>query len=153
MTVRLSTGLRADMLNTTGLKGAFANGVIYIYSGPQPLTADSAATGTLLGIVTKDAGAFTDGVATNGLNFDATLTGTISKAAAENWKFNGIAAGTAGWGRFRGNAADAMGASTTLPRLDFSIAAAGADVNLSNISIAVGAPNTVDVFTVTLPDQ
>lgn len=151
MSVQLSTGLRQDMLNATGMKGAFANGVMYIYSGPQPVNADSAVQGTLLGIVTVSAGAFTFGVATNGLNFDAPVAGVLSKAAAEAWQMVGIAAGTAGWFRLMGNATDSLGASTTLPRLDGSIATSGADLNLSNVTIAVGTPVTVDVFQYTLP--
>lgn len=151
MSVQLSTGLRQDMLNATGMKGAFANGVMYIYSGPQPVNADSAVQGTLLGIVTVGAGAFTFGTSTNGINFDAPVAGVLSKAAAEAWQMVGIAAGTAGWFRLMGNATDSLGASTTLPRLDGSIATSGADLNLSNVTIAVGTPVTIDVFQYTLP--
>jgi hypothetical protein len=153
MTVRLSTGLRNNLAGNTGFGATFDNGVIYIYSGPQPLTADSAVSGTLLGKVTVDGGAFAFGTATNGLGFDAPASGVVSKAAAENWKFTGIAAGTAGWFRLMGNASDNLGASTTLPRMDGSIGVSGADLNLSNISIAVDAPNTIDVFQFTIPAQ
>ncbi len=151
MTIRLSTGLRNAMLDTTGFAGALLNGVIYIYSGAQPLSADNAVSGTLLGKVTVDGGAFSFGTATNGLNFDAPVAGVISKAAAEDWKFDGIADGTAGWYRFMGNVSDALGSSTTLARLDGSVGTSGADLNLSNIAIVTSAPNTVDVFQVTFP--
>jgi len=159
MTVRLSTGARTKMANAFGVAsgqgsaGMFNAGVIYIYSGPQPLTADTAVSGTLLGIVTKDAGAFAFGASTNGLVFDAPAAGVISKAAADTWKFVGIAAGTAGWFRLMGNATDALGTSTTLPRLDGSIGTSGADLNLSNIAIVVGAPTTIDTFSYTIPAQ
>ena len=145
MTVRLSTGLRTSLAGTTGFGATFANGVIDVYSGSQPNSADAAVTGTLLGTVTLNSGAFTPGAATNGLTFAAAAAGTVAKSGV--WSFNGVAAGTAGWFRFRGNAADAGALSTALPRLDGSIATSGADLNLSNISIAVGAPNTVDTFT------
>jgi hypothetical protein len=151
MTVRLSTQLRTNLAGGTGFAATFANGVIDIYSGTQPATADDAVTGTLLGVVTLNSGAFTDGVATNGLTFAAASSGSVSKSGV--WSFNGIAAGTAGWFRFRGNAADTGLATTTLPRLDGSIAVSGADLNLSNISIAVGAPTTLDSFTFTIPAQ
>ncbi len=153
MTVRLSTGLRNKLAGTTGFGSTFDNGVIYIYSGPQPLSADNAVSGTLLGIVTVDGGAFSFGTATNGLGFDAPVAGVVSKAAAEDWKFDGIADGTAGWFRLMGNATDSLGSSTTLPRLDGSIGVSGADLNLSNISIVTGAPNTIDVFQFTIPAQ
>lgn len=149
MTVRLSTGLRNKMLDggsTGGIKGSLNLGFINVYSGPQPLTADTGATGTLLGTVSVNAGG-------TGLTFDAASGGVISKAAAEAWKFNGLAVGTAGWFRFYPAAGSPSSTSTTEARLDGSIAAAGADLNLSNISITVSAPSTVDVFQFTIPAQ
>lgn len=149
--IRLSTKLRDNLAGTTGFAATFANGIIEIYSGAQPATADSAVTGTLLGTVTLNSGAFTPGVATNGLTFAAASGGAVSKSGV--WSFNGVAAGTAGWFRLKGNAVDAGGISTVLPRLDGSIAVSGADMNLSNIVIAVSAPNTIDSFTWTQPAQ
>jgi hypothetical protein len=149
--IRLSTGLRTNLAGTTGFAATFANGVIEIRSGTQPASADSAATGTLLGTVTLASGAFTPGTATNGLTFAAAANGAVSKSGT--WSFVGIAAGTAGWFRLKGNGVDEGGASTTLPRLDGSIAVSGADMNLSNIAIAIGAPTTIDSFTWTQPAQ
>lgn len=151
MTVRLSTQLRTNLAGATGFASTFAAGVIDIYSGTQPASADSVATGTLLGTVTLNSGAFTPGSPTNGLTFAAAANGVVAKSGV--WSFSGIAAGTAGWFRFRGNGADAGALSTVLPRLDGSVATSGADLNLSNISIAVGAPSTVDTFTWTQPAQ
>lgn len=149
MALRLSTKLRDNLAGTTGFAATFANGIIEIYSGAQPATADAAVTGTLLGTVTLASGAFTPGVSTNGLTFAAASGGAVSKSGV--WSFNGVAVGTAGWFRLKGNAADAGGVSTTLPRMDGSIAVSGADMNLSNITIAIGAPNTIDSFTWTQP--
>lgn len=149
MTVRLSTGLRNKMLDggvAGGIKAGLTLGFINIYSGPQPLTADTGATGTLLGTASVDAG----GV---GLTFDAAAAGVIAKAAAETWKFLGLAAGTAGWFRFYEPTDTPTAVSAVKARLDGSIAVSGADMNLSNISIAVGAPNTIDVFQFTMPAQ
>ncbi len=145
MTVKLSTGLRNNMLNNKGFKESFQSGVIYIYSGAQPATADSAVTGTLLGIVTKDGAPFNFGDVTNGLTFDDPANGIISKSA-DQWKFTGIATGTAGWFRLMGNAVDGLGASTTLPRLDGSIGTSGADMNFTSIAIETGSVNMVNIF-------
>ncbi len=145
MTVRLSTALRTNLVGTTGFAATFANGIIEIRSGTQPTTADAAATGTLLGTVTLASGAFTPGTATNGLTFATAADGAVNKSGT--WSFNGVAAGTAGWFRLKGNALDNDLLSTTLPRLDGSIAVSGADMNLSNIAITTGAPTTVDSFT------
>ena len=149
--IRLSTALRNNLAGSTGFATTFANGVIEIYTGTQPVTADAAVTGTLLGTVTLASGAFTPGTSTNGLTFAAASGGAVSKSGV--WSFNGVAAGTAGWFRLKGNAVDAGGVSTILPRLDGSIAVSGADMNLSNIAISLGAPTTVDSFVWTQPAQ
>ena len=151
MTVRFSTGLRNLLAGTTGYASAFANGVIEIYSGTQPTSADAAPTGTLLGTITLSSGAFTPGSPTNGLTFAAASGGSVSKSGV--WSFNGVAAGTAGWFRQKANAVDSGAISTTAIRLDGSVGTSGADLNMSNITVAVGSPNTVDTFTYTQPAQ
>lgn len=59
MTARLSTALVTKLMDTGSFKDIFANCVIDIWSGTQPATADSAATGSLLCTVTKSSGALT----------------------------------------------------------------------------------------------
>lgn len=60
MALRLSTALR-NFLNRDGsLKRAFHGGIIEIYSGSQPVTADAAIAGTLLATITAGSGAHTD---------------------------------------------------------------------------------------------
>ena len=151
MSLNFSTGLRTGMLNSTGVKEAFTNGIIYLYSGVQPVTADAAITGTLLGKVTVDAGAFAFGAATNGLNFDTAVAGVLAKAVAENWQCVCTAAGTIGWFRMMGNATDALGVSTTLARIDGDAAVSGADLNIPTLAVIIGTPITIDVFTFDLP--
>ncbi len=150
MSVQLSTGLRNGMLNATGFAEAFANSVLYIYSGPQPLNADAAVQGTLLGIVTKASGAFAFGTSSNGLNFGTPAAGVVAKDT-NTWSMVAIATGVAGWFRLMGNPVDALGTSTTLARMDGSVSTAGGDLNLSSVNIVTAAPTTVDVFQFTLP--
>lgn len=255
MTIRISTGVRNAIGNSLGFAGAFNKGHIRIYSGSQPINADAAATGTLLGVVSLSSGAVTqetpasqnititgsagsintvtvgtvniipDGAVTfdtdvtttalklvseinrngmflassvagvvtvtarpgagatlNGVAFATTTTtltatvgaatlaggvnsvnclhliesapGVVSKPSTQLWSFNGVAVGTAGWFRFIGNVADAGSLITAAPylcRMDGSIATSGADMNLSNISITIGAPSTIDTFSWTTP--
>ena len=151
MTIRLSTGTRNALCSTAGFSSIFANGIIEVRTGAQPASADAAATGTLLGTITLNSGAFVAGSPTNGLTFAAAENGAVSKSGV--WSFSGIAAGTAGWFRLKGNALDNDAPSTTLPRLDGSIATSGADMALSNISIAIGAPTTIDTFVWAQPAQ
>lgn len=140
-----SSSVLTPIYTTGGIKGALQLGFINIYSGPQPLSGNTAATGTLLGTVTKDG----DGV--TGVTFDAPVSAVLGKAVAETWKFVGLAAGTAGWGRFYPAGGNPALTSTSEARIDFSIATSGADVSLSNISITVGAPNTVDALSISKP--
>lgn len=255
MTLRISTGVRNALTGTLGFEGVFQKGTIEIYTGTQPTTADAAATGTLLGLVTLNSAALTRetqasqtitvagssgsidtvtvgtlniipdgavafstdvdttaanlatainrcglftatsaaavvtvkprpgaGATYNGVAFATTVTtltatvgagtlsggvtavaglslatpvaGTVSKPTGAVWSFNGVAAGTAGWFRFKGSVVDPNTLLTTAPwyaRMDGSIAVSGADLNLSNITVAVGAPTTIDSFAATLP--
>lgn len=143
------------MLDSIGIKEAFTDGVIYIYTGPQPASADDGVQGTLVGKVSKDGNTFSFGDPTYGLEFDAPVDGVLNKAAAENWKFIGEAAGTAGWFRLMQNSADSLAEDTgkIYPRIDGSVATFGAELNLSNVTIVIGAPNTVDVFRLTMSES
>ncbi len=144
MTVKFSTGLTNDMLDATGAQ--FANCIVDIYSGNQPISADSPVSGTLLARATLGGGAFTEGAAANGLNFGAAAAGVIEKVTSEEWKYTGLADGTARWFRLRGNAVDDGTQSSTQRRIDGSIGTVAGDMRLSSINVTTGAPGTIDVF-------
>ena len=156
MAVKFSTGAIAKMLGKNGtdtgadgLRGIFTNGVIKLYTGAQPATADDAPTGTFLGDITVNGGAFVEGSATNGLNFGAPSGKTISKATGETWKFTGSAAGTIGWFRMQANAVDNDSSSTSLSRIDGSVGVTSGDMRLTSVTSAVGTSITIDAFTIT----
>lgn len=135
------------------LKDVLKDGVIYVYSGSQPSSPDSAVTGTLLGTISVSSGAWSAGSFTNGLEFeDDPLSGEIEKSASETWSFTAVANGTAGYMRFVGNPTDAGAASTTLPRIDMSLGISGTDATISNTTIVSGRTYTVDTFILTLPE-
>lgn len=148
MTVRLSTGLRNKILDGGaggGVKGAFSSCFINVYTGSQPASPDTGATGTLLGTASVNGGG-------TGMTFDASSAGVLSKAAAETWRFTGLAAGTAGWFRLWQTGDTVTSNSSTAARLDGSIGTSGADLNLTNVVIAVAQVNTIDTFSITCPD-
>jgi len=156
MAVKFSTGAIAKMLGKNGtdtgadgLRGIFTNGVIKLYTGAQPATADDAPTGTMLGDITVGGAAFVEGSASNGLNFGAPSGKTISKASGETWKFTGSAAGTIGWFRFQANAVDNDSSSTSLSRIDGSVGVTSGDLRLTSVTSAVGTSITIDTFTIT----
>lgn len=155
MTLRISTGLRVALLGVaSGDNGSFkdvmADGIIEIYSGSQPSDADAAETGTKLVRITLSSGAFTAGVATNGLEFGDASAGAIAKAAGETWSGVGLVTGTAGWFRFYDNDYD-TGADSAAIRFDGAVATSGAQLNLSSTTITLSATLTIDAFTITMP--
>ena len=145
-----------DAINRDGLFDATVSGAVVTVLAPRGAgttynTLVFATTVTTL-TATVGAGTITGGVAAvNGLTFAAPVGGTVSKSGI--WSFNGAAVGTAGWFRLIASSSDAGGSSTVLERMDGSVAVSGADMNLSNISVAIGALNTIDTFAYTQPAQ
>jgi hypothetical protein len=58
MSLRYSTGYRNGLLQNRSFRELFNDGVIRIFSGSQPASADTGATGTLLVTITRAAGTF-----------------------------------------------------------------------------------------------
>jgi len=102
-----------------------------IYTGSQPATADTAASGTLLATFTLNDPAF--GAASNGV---ITLAGTPKTVAA-------AATGTAGWFRIE--------TSTPGNVLDGSVGTSGQQINLNTTSITSGVNVTITSGTITMP--
>jgi hypothetical protein len=153
MAFRYSTKLFHDILDT--IKTDMQDGIILLYPGSQPASPDDPATVTALGKITLAGGAFTAGSATNGLEFGTiTDTGsgraTMAKASAEEWKFVCTVAGTVGWGRFIGNAVDANGTSTTLPRIDFACGISSGEARMSKLTYSVGETGVIESFNIPL---
>lgn len=145
MALRLSTGLRQDLLGTNDFKTVFTLSFINIYSGTQPLTADdSIGTSTLIATIYSD-------LTTTGVSFDAPVAGVISKAVAETWSGAALTSATAGWFRLYEAGDTPAAASTVTSRLDGTIAVSGADLNISNTTISSGAVQTLTQFDITLP--
>lgn len=145
--MRLSTGLRNHILASGSFKNGLDGGVIRIYSGTPPATADDAvpAASTLLCTLTVD------GDGSTGLNFDtAAAAGLLQKATSEVWQGTNVATGNAAWFRFEPQA-DGGGQSTTALRLQGTVGVAGADLNISSVALTTGAVQTVDFFSVLLP--
>jgi len=149
----------AAAINRNGIMEArVATNVVTLYGRPGTGVTTAAVSGTLT-TVTATYVAMGSGVAgiapVNGLILATPSLGAIAKSTSQVWSFAGVAAGTAGWFRFFSSDTADTGAALTAapwyPRIDGSIATSGADLNLSNISIAIGAPNTCDSFVVTFP--
>ena len=135
------------------LRDIMKDGVINVYSGSQPASPDSAISGTLLGQITVSGGAFVAGAFGNGLQIGDAVAGVVGRLSTQTWQLTGVAAGSAGWARFVGNAADNTLASTTLPRIDCSIGQTSGDMRMAGgTAIGVGGVYTLDTYNLTLPE-
>ncbi|WP_454262114.1 hypothetical protein [Pseudoxanthomonas mexicana] len=142
MAVSTSTGYEALILGPHAFDAIFFNGTIEVRSGVQPASADLAPTGTLLGRITADGGAWSPGNPANGLRF--TRDGRYAmKNFAQRWVLQGLATGTAGWCRLLPNAADPGEDSLLHPRIDGAVGLSDApgDVQLFLPSLAI-TPST-----------
>lgn len=146
MTTKASTGLRNHVLVSGSVRAALALGFLDFYSGPEPATADApidtATQKHLLRI-------YSDGSST-GINLAATAADGFVEKAAEAWTGTVIESGRATFFRLVG-AADTNGLSTTEPRLQGTVARAGADLNLADVEFDAGEPRSVNYFTIALP--
>lgn len=146
MAVRVSTGFAAAILGPTSFASIFNNGVIKVYSGAQPASADLAPTGTLLGAITLDGGPWVAGSPTNGLQFD--LGGRYAvKPLSDVWILEGSNTGVAGWFRLLPNALDDEVTNITAPRIDGAIGLAGGS---GDYQIYLGSTNITPTTSTTL---
>jgi hypothetical protein len=134
----------------------FRNGIMRIFSGAQPTTADDVETGTLLVEISVGGGTFVSGQPEYGLNFGETAVAAIlAKSPGETWQGEAGASSTAGYFRFYPNDVDShIGADAggeTKVRFDGAIATAGAQLNMSSTTITSGGTTSIDSVAVTLP--
>lgn len=145
MAYKTSTGLRNGMLAGSSLKEQLDGGLIHIYAGDVPATADdSVGTATLLCTISLNS-------TSTGLTFAASAeNGVLSKNASEVWSGVNSATGTATF--FRHVAAGDTGlSSATAPRVQGAVALAGAELNLSATGLTAGATQTIDYYSAALP--
>jgi hypothetical protein len=151
----------ADAINRNGIMEATAAAAVVTLRGrPGTGVTTAAVTATLTTVTATyvNMGSGVAGIApVNALNLATPSLGIITKPTNQVWNFQGVAAGTAGWFRFYSSDTADTGLLLTgapwYPRLDGSIATSGADLNLSQIVIAVASSNTIDTFSLTVPAQ
>ena len=145
--LKTSTGLRNHMLAIGSAKAALDGGFIHIYEGPEPASADAAIEpGTHKRLVTI----FSDGTAA-GLALAATAAdGFIEKSSTETWSGTVAETGVAKFFRHVGPT-DTGALSTTQPRLQGTVARAGAELNISDVNLVAAAPQAVNFYTLQIP--
>jgi hypothetical protein len=144
MATKISTGLAGYLLAQGGLRQALANSVIRVYSGLEPIQADSAVAGVLLAEFSVDG-------AGGGLNLETTSAGAlISKSSLEAWRATAVNTGVASWFRWC-LPSDAGTYSTASLRVQGAVSLVGAELNFSSVDFAQGAIQKVDYFAVAMP--
>lgn len=145
MGIKLSTGFRDHLLGTGDLQSALDGGVIRIYAGTEPATADAALSGnTLLCTISNNS-------AGTGITMAAAPAGGIlSKNSAEVWSGNIVASGTASFYRFS-PLGDTGALSTTDKRMQGDVNTVGAALNFSNVSLVLNNSRVIDTFNIAQP--
>jgi len=145
MAFQVSTGLRDHLLVTGSLKAGVDGGVVRIYSGTVPATADAALSGnTLLVTISLDdtgAGIHLDDVATSGI---------AVKDPTETWEGTCVASGVATFYRFSG-LADAGALSTTEKRVQGTVGTVLADLLVSSTTYTSATVRRIDSYAVGMP--
>ncbi len=149
---------KACLMTVVGgsFKEVMQNSRLDLYSGSRPINADTIESGTLLCTITADGLTFVSGTTTNGLNLGQLASSVLKRgldpatAATEVWKGDGLAAGTALWGRWYANTV-VTGASTTAVRLDGVVTTtSGGDIVMSSgRDVAVDVPAVVTDVNIT----
>ncbi len=144
-----------DAINRNGMAEATVSSTaVTIKLRPGAGAITSTIAGTTTGL-TGTGSSMSGGVASaNSLVLLPPSAGVISKNT-DVWSFAGLAVGTAGWFRmFPSDTADSGGLISAAPyycRMDGSCGLGSGDMQLSSLSVGVGTPHTVDVFTFTVP--
>lgn len=128
----IKTSIAARNVELNSLATEFNSGYLRIYSGPQPATPETAASGTLLAELRFNATAF--GAAAAGV---ITANAITADSSADN-------TGTAGWAR-------CLKADGTTALMDGDVSTSGAFVNLNSVAISSGAAVSITAFTITNP--
>lgn len=146
--LKVSTGLRNALLDTADLRTTLAAGFINIYAGAVPATADAAlGAAVLLATISLNSTA-------TGIDLDpgGAAGGVIAKDPGQTWSGVVVGAGTQTATFYRHvGAADTGVLSTTEPRIQGEVGTAGAELNLTSVSLTNGATQTIDFYTVALP--
>ena len=150
MTIRLSSGLRDAVITNYGLGRSLQLGHIRFYTGNQPASADAAATGALVGVVTASGLPVPTGQDSNaGLRF-ALGRGAGTLTSLGDWVVRVMAPTPPGWWRFVGAHPDDGAQSTYFARLD---GAAGDSVQDMPALIASTTVLPVGGFLLSLPSE
>lgn len=151
--LHLSTGLRANLAAGYGIGPMLHGGVIHVYRGTPPASADAAVTPSeLLGTITTDGNLFIPVYDSLGAGLAVQFAPPASLINVGTWILRAEQSGLATWFRWRWRYDDPLTASTYYPRLDGTI---GTDFDLLTLptqSLQLGYAYPIDSFLLTVQD-
>lgn len=149
MALKLSTGLRNQLLDTNPLKTILNLGFISIYSnsGALPASADAALVGGTHVLLCH----ISNNNTTTGLTLAAAAaSGVITKNLSETWSKAAVATGTAAFWRFEA-VGDTGALSTTEARIQGLCDVAGSELDIPSLSIVSTTVYTLNNWSFTIP--
>lgn len=119
----MATRLNTTTANTQVQARANQYTAIDVYTGAQPATGNTAASGTLLGTIT-------------GLTWGTAASGSVAKSGT--WSTTAVASGTAGWYRLRNAGATASedGAFGAEATIDNAFIVSGGTISISTCQLS-----------------
>jgi len=146
MALKISTGLRNNLMAIAAFKGSMDTCTMKIYAGAVPDSADADCTGNTLICEIFNGN---DGVTT--LSFAATAAnGELTKTTAENWAGTNVASNTATFYRLE-LSTDDQTLSTSQLRVQGKIGTSGAELNLTSVVLTSGSVQNIDYYSIALP--
>lgn len=132
---KAACGLGSDV----SIKTLMANCVMALYSGvSMPASGDAAELGDLLGLVSKNGLAFVAGETSNGLNFEVTPAGILTRPTTDEWACIPILGGQVRYVRVYANAM-VTGASVDAVRFDLSAGVATGEALFASTVLVAGS--------------
>lgn len=145
--IKLSTAVRVALAVGGSLKSTLDGGLVRIYSGSVPASADAAIGGATL-LCEISAGG--DGTP---VTFEATAPlGVLKKSVSETWTGTNLADGTPTFFRYVLDG-DGGSASSSAPRFQGSAGVLGSDMYISSLPLVTGQPLAFSVFELAVPEQ
>lgn len=147
MALKYSTALRQGLAVSGSLRSLLNGGLIRIYAGAVPASADSDLGSAVLLNELSAGGTGTP------LTFEATApSGVLTKSIVENWTGNNVADGTPSFFRFV-LPTDTGTAYTPEVRLQGTCGPIGNDLVITQLPLSSGQPLTLELFQLTVPEQ
>lgn len=146
----MSSGLKNWLLASGSFVSAFHLGVIELYSGAPPASADDPHPGALLGTITTDGLSFTPGEAEGGLRFlSIPQAFAVTKFFTDSWIATITTTGTVGSWRLKTNDNISNIQSSRLPRLDGVLGSEFNELFLPQTSVTNGDAIPIQLVSLT----